>query len=48
MDQEPGALQESQDFCAETRERSSGQTLVITAPPEPRTAATVTQQWLGV
>lgn len=42
----PGArqLQDSQDFCVETRERSSGQTLVTTVPSQPRTAATVSQQ----
>lgn len=44
MDLEPDTLQDSQEFCAETTERSSGQTLVVTAPSQPRTAATVAQQ----
>lgn len=33
MDPEPGTLQDSQDFCAETRDRSSGQSLAVTVPP---------------
>lgn len=37
-------LQDSQEFCVRTRQGSSGQTLVITVPPQPRTAATVSQQ----
>lgn len=44
MDPEPGTLQDSKEFCVESRERSSGQTQVITVPPQPRTAATVSQQ----
>lgn len=44
MDPEPGTLQDSQDFCAETRDRSSGQSLVVTVPPQARTAAPVAQQ----
>lgn len=34
----------TQDFCVETAERSSGQTLVVIVPPHPRTTATVSQQ----
>lgn len=37
-------LQDLQEFCVRTRQGSSGQTLVITVPPQPRTAATVSQQ----
>lgn len=43
MDPQPGMLQDSQDFCVETAERSSGQTLVVTVPTQPATAATVSQ-----
>lgn len=41
MELEPGTLQDPQGFCVE---RSSGQSLVVTVPPQPRTAATVSQQ----
>lgn len=44
MDPEPGTLQDSQDFCVETRDRSSGQSLVVTVPPQASTAAPVAQQ----
>lgn len=44
MDLGPGRLQDPQDLCVGTTERSSRQTLVATVPPQPRTAATVSQQ----